>query len=259
MNLSNEFLEDSVLVHIVRLAKYCPVYAIRATAFYVLGMIGSTYDGANLLADLGELHTNEHRTYYSNRQDCVSKFFVTFQGWLCVRHTRHDQFPVIPDDTYSLYDGNLPCFVTSPERFNTYDAEASEHSDHTDQSVAESLPSDSTKIGKTGLDTSERDVVDHSKVFETKTEHKRKSHTLPSQGCSSSHERPMLSESRTADFLQNVSTYERPPHRMNIENRLVGRLNSLDHAHEGRVRNTSESSTSGVSSCDSFLGKYAIP
>lgn len=54
MGLSNDDLEDSVLVHAVRLAKYCPVYALRATAFYVLGMIGSTYDGANLLADLGK-------------------------------------------------------------------------------------------------------------------------------------------------------------------------------------------------------------
>lgn len=55
MNLSNGFLEDAVPVHIVRLAKYSPVYSVRATAFYVLGLIGSTYDGANLLADLGKI------------------------------------------------------------------------------------------------------------------------------------------------------------------------------------------------------------
>jgi rapamycin-insensitive companion of mTOR len=54
MNLSNGYLEDSVPVHIVRLAKYCPVYSVRATAFYVLGLIGSTYDGANVLAELGK-------------------------------------------------------------------------------------------------------------------------------------------------------------------------------------------------------------
>lgn len=55
MSLTNGYLEDSVPVHIVRLAKYCPVYSVRATALYVLGLIGSTYDGANLLSDLGEL------------------------------------------------------------------------------------------------------------------------------------------------------------------------------------------------------------
>uniref|UniRef100_A0A2A4J023 Rapamycin-insensitive companion of mTOR domain-containing protein n=1 Tax=Heliothis virescens TaxID=7102 RepID=A0A2A4J023_HELVI len=244
MSLSNGYLEDSVLVHIVRLAKYNPVYSVRATAFYVLGLIGSTYDGANLLSDL---------------------------GWLCVRHTRHDQFPVIPDESYSTIEQgtNVHYFVTSPEsRYNAYDTEMSEHSDHTDQSVAESLHSDTTKLyGKTGsisADTSEikdQDVTDH-KAYSDGRPDKRKSHTLPSQSCSSSHERPTLSESRTVDILRDCSSYERPgPHRVPMsENRLViGRMNSLEHAHEGRVRNTSESSTSGVSSCDSFLGKYALP
>ncbi|XP_063890175.1 rapamycin-insensitive companion of mTOR [Helicoverpa armigera] len=243
MSLSNGYLEDSVLVHIVRLAKYNPVYSVRATAFYVLGLIGSTYDGANLLSDL---------------------------GWLCVRHTRHDQFPVIPDESYSTVEQgtNVHYFVTSPEsRYNAYDTEMSEHSDHTDQSVAESLHSDTTKIyGKTGsisADTSEikdQDVTDH-KAYSDGRPDKRKSHTLPSQSCSSSHDRPTLSESRTVDILRDCSSYERPgPHRVPMsENRLViGRMNSLEH-HEGRVRNTSESSTSGVSSCDSFLGKYALP
>ncbi|XP_026729335.1 rapamycin-insensitive companion of mTOR [Trichoplusia ni] len=242
MSLSNGYLEDSVLVHIVRLAKYNPVYSVRATAFYVLGLIGSTYDGANLLSDL---------------------------GWLCVRHTRYDQFPIIPDETSGCnfeQGSNVHYYVTSPEcRYNAYDAELSEHSDHTDQSVAESLHSETTKqFGKTGsisADTSEikdQDVTDN-KVYADGRPDKRKSHTLPSQGVSSSHDRPTLSESRTVDILRDCSSYERHgPHRM--ENRLViGRMNSLEHAHEGRVRNTSESSTSGVSSCDSFLGKYAIP
>lgn len=135
----------------------------------------------------------------------------------------------------------------------------SEHSDHTDQSVAESLPSDNTKISKTGLpdNSVDHDVVD-AKLGIDKENDRRKSQTLPSQGFSI-HDRPMLSESRTVDILRDCSSYERPQ-RLPMENRLlIGRMNSLDHAHEGRVRNTSESSTSGVSSCDSFLGKYAIP
>ncbi|XP_053602519.1 rapamycin-insensitive companion of mTOR [Plodia interpunctella] len=233
MTLSSGYLDDSVLVHIVRLAKYCAVYSVRATAFYVLGLIGSTYDGANLLSEL---------------------------GWLCVRHTRHDQFPVIPDETYpSVYDS--VGFLTSPDRRH-YDTETSEHSDHTDQSMAESLHSDITRhLNKVGSILTEPDLKSHDVVdkgaYEKREPDKRKSHTLPTQGCSSAHDRPMLSESRTVDILRDCPSFERPGHR---ESRLViGRMNSLEHAHEGRVRNTSESSTSGVSSCDSFLGKYAIP
>ncbi|XP_045493757.1 rapamycin-insensitive companion of mTOR isoform X2 [Colias croceus] len=239
MNLSNNFLEDSVPVHIVRLAKYCPVYSVRATAFYVLGLIGSTYDGANLLAEL---------------------------GWFCVRHTRHDQFPVISDDNYAIgtdLSEKSHFYVTSPDRrFNAFDIDLSEHSDHTDQSTAESLHSESARLNKTigaiCIEEKDQDVVDHKISFDRREPDKRKSHTLPSQGCSSSHERS-LTESRTVDILRDCSTYERTGHKMHMENRLLGRMNSLDQAHEGRVRNTSESSTSGVSSCDSFLGKYAIP
>lgn len=54
MHLTNGYLEESVPVHIVRLVRYSPVYSVRATAFYVLGLFGSTFDGANLLADLGK-------------------------------------------------------------------------------------------------------------------------------------------------------------------------------------------------------------
>ncbi|XP_045534255.1 rapamycin-insensitive companion of mTOR [Papilio machaon] len=226
--------EETAPHHVVRLAKYSPVYSVRATAFYVLGLFGSTFEGANLLSDL---------------------------GWICVRHTRHDQFPIIPDENYSPYDktgdGN---YITSPERrYNAFDIELSEHSDHTDLSTAESVHSDTKHGIKTIVD---HDVVDHKTPYnESRREvSKRKSHTLPTQGCSTSHDRPALTESRTVDILRDCSSYERPgPHRLHFENRLLlGRMNSLEH-HEGRVRNTSESSTSGVSSCDSAGGKYAIP
>ncbi|CAK1553660.1 unnamed protein product [Leptosia nina] len=237
MALSNNSLEDSIPVHIVRLAKFCPVYSVRATAFYILGLLGSTYDGANLLSEL---------------------------GWLCVRHTRHDQFPVITDENFiQSLDTNEKGYVTSPDRKfnNTLEVDLSEHSDHTDQSIAESLYSDTTRLNRTigaiSIDEKDHDEVDH-KINYGRESDKRKSHTLPSQGCVSSHERS-LTESRTVDIIRDCSPYERTGHKMHVENRLLGRMNSLDQAHEGRVRNTSESSTSGVSSCDSFLGKYAIP
>ncbi|XP_047986366.1 rapamycin-insensitive companion of mTOR [Leguminivora glycinivorella] len=211
--------EESIPVRIVSLAKHCPVYSVRATAFYVLGLIGSTYEGANLLSDL---------------------------GWLCVRHTRHDQFPIIQDEFYAVLDPKLN-FIASPERrFQVFDAEASEHSDHTD--LSESLHSEISKPSK--IHELSQDMVDSK--LNIKEPDKRKSHTLPSQGASIS--RTLMTESRTVDILRDFDR----PHR-NPAERLIGRMNSLEHAHEGRVRNTSESSTSGVSSCDSVLGKYTIP
>lgn len=175
-------------------------------------------------------------------------------GWLCVRHTRHDQFPVIADENFlQVNPSSKGYFVTSPDRrLNTFDIDLSEHSDHTDQSTAESIYSETRlnrTLGAMSIDENQ-DVVDYKGYQEPD---KRKSHTLPIQGCS--HEKS-LTESRTVDILRDYSTYERTG-RMHMENRLLGRMNSLEH--EGRVRNTSESSTSGVSSCDSFLGKYVIP
>ncbi|GBP15175.1 Rapamycin-insensitive companion of mTOR [Eumeta japonica] len=253
MQLSGGNLEDSVLVLTIRLTKFCPVYSVRAAAFYVLGMIGSTFVGANLLYEL---------------------------GWLCVRHTRHDQFPIIQEEnwpTTSESSGSLHHLITSPARrfgLRGYDVEPSEHSDHTDHSTAESLHSDQTKNSSKQMTIAvehhhppDRDTVDFKSPFTTKEvdkPDKRKSHTLPTQSAYSSlHERAALSESRTVDTLRDYSSYEKTG-LLHIgptaESRLMmGRINSLDHTHEGRVRNTSESSTSGVSSCDSILGRYAIP
>lgn len=177
-----------------------------------------------------------------------------------MRHTRHDQFPVIPDENFAqIMDPSDNTFVTSPDR-RFFDIDLSEHSDHTDQSMAESIHSEHAKLNRTIGSISveqekDQDVVDHKTNFLERPD-KRKSHTLPTQG-SNSHERS-LTESRTVDILRDCTSYERGPYRMHMENKL-GRMNSLDHTHEGRVRNTSESSTSGVSSCDSFLGKYTIP
>lgn len=149
-------------------------------------------------------------------------------------------------------------FMTSPNKRFNFDIDLSEHSDHTDQSTAESLHSENVKLNRTiaSIDQTEidQDVVDHKLgSIERREPDKRKSHTLPSQG-STSHERT-LTESRTVDILRDCSVYERP--RMHMD-RFV-KMNSFDHTQEGRVRNTSESSTSGVSSCDSFLGKHALP
>ncbi|XP_021912957.1 rapamycin-insensitive companion of mTOR isoform X2 [Zootermopsis nevadensis] len=63
--------EHGIVQAVLHLAQNCPVYSVRGTAFYVLGLLATTFEGANLL----------------NKA-----------GWLCVRHHRHDRWPVITSD-----------------------------------------------------------------------------------------------------------------------------------------------------------------
>lgn len=57
----------------VQLAQTCPVYSIRATAFYCLGLVATTRLGA----------------------DCLFKL-----GWVCTRHDRHDKWPIIEEENW---------------------------------------------------------------------------------------------------------------------------------------------------------------
>ncbi|XP_055383093.1 rapamycin-insensitive companion of mTOR isoform X2 [Condylostylus longicornis] len=70
-----EYLVESanrVYHKIIFLATFCEVYSIRATAFHVLGLVGNTHAGANVLYKL---------------------------DWLCVRHDRDTMWPVYqPED-----------------------------------------------------------------------------------------------------------------------------------------------------------------
>lgn len=62
--------EEGVVQAIVKIAETCEVYSIRGTAVYVLGLIATTFHGANELRKA---------------------------GWLTVRHDRHDRWPVIEE------------------------------------------------------------------------------------------------------------------------------------------------------------------
>lgn len=190
-----------------------------------------------------------------------------------MRHTRHDRFPIIKEENWASSSSNLHRLTVSPDRRRPPRKCDPEVGEQSDRSTAESVHSDYAKRSDDGTipgvsELEDRDSVDCKLPFarsETRDKpDKRKSHTLPPQGGHPSlHERPLLSESRTVDILRDYSMYDRPgPSHIGpiSENRFVaGRINSLEHAHEGRVRNISESSTSGVSSCDSVLGRYAFP
>ncbi|GJQ71662.1 rictor [Trypoxylus dichotomus] len=63
----------NALVTMVHLAENCDVYSIRATAFYSLGLVASTKNGAD---SLFKLH------------------------WVCTRHDRHDRWPIIEEENW---------------------------------------------------------------------------------------------------------------------------------------------------------------
>lgn len=175
------------------------------------------------------------------------------------------------------------------------DAETSENSDKTDQSAVDSCTSDTNKppsnrlmvtsvtidhsfteescdscegeLGDDKIEASDKVQRSISESSEKQAKH-IKCQTLPQRLCPTSrkHQRS-LSESKTVDKLKTdddsneTVTAEKTFYIGPIsENRpLVGRLNSFDQLQDSilrRIRNNSESSTSGVSSCDSVLGKY---
>ncbi|KRT81894.1 hypothetical protein AMK59_5583, partial [Oryctes borbonicus] len=63
----------NALATMVHLAENCEVYSIRATAFYSLGLVASTKNGAD---SLFKLH------------------------WVCTRHDRHDRWPIIEEENW---------------------------------------------------------------------------------------------------------------------------------------------------------------
>lgn len=82
-----EFLNDSVtrvFDKIIRLAKFCEVYSIRATAFNVLCLASSCVAGANALFKL---------------------------DWITVRHDRNNEFPILEPEDWHLKN-------PSPVRYN---------------------------------------------------------------------------------------------------------------------------------------------
>nr|CAD7581748.1 unnamed protein product [Timema californicum] len=77
--------EEGIIVATVQLAETCPVYCVRGTALYVLALMGTTRHGATELSRA---------------------------GWLCVRHHRHDRWPVIEQESTEDYEGSLAASET---------------------------------------------------------------------------------------------------------------------------------------------------
>ncbi|KAK9881647.1 hypothetical protein WA026_017167 [Henosepilachna vigintioctopunctata] len=70
-------LNEDLIAQLICLAENASVYSIRATAYYALGLIGTTQLGADEIFKL---------------------------GWVCTRHNRHETFPIIQEESSVLSD-----------------------------------------------------------------------------------------------------------------------------------------------------------
>ncbi|XP_063704935.1 rapamycin-insensitive companion of mTOR isoform X2 [Culicoides brevitarsis] len=216
-----EFLNDPVTrvyEKIIYLAKTCPVYSIRATSINVLGLIGSTKPGADVLYKL---------------------------DWLCVRHDRNTLWPVNePEDWVSQ---KLSPVRHAFESFPPYNYTGIDERDLNVSGIGQASfyfddPNDSiTDIQREEIDTVDMSGVAPLQVTSTTPSVPAKARTLPdkiltARAMRSKHNRS-LSESKTADSLSII--------------------NNPDIRHRQRFNSGTDSNTSGVSSCDSVGGRNA--
>ncbi|XP_056646449.1 rapamycin-insensitive companion of mTOR [Diorhabda sublineata] len=200
-NRGYDYLTNFGVIDIITgFAKWSPVYSVRATAFYVLGLLGTTPLGAS---DLSR------------------------KGWLCTRHDRHDNWPIIREEMEDWYPVRNPSESTSEDVISYPFAREFEivHED-------EDFPDE---------------IHDFLRSPSSPEDRRIKQSTLPgSKKPQNSFHIRSFSESKT--FEANNGFYEdiRPP--------------SVPFITTGRLRNSSmtESTTSGVSSCDSLLNKPVV-
>ncbi|XP_059617891.1 rapamycin-insensitive companion of mTOR [Phlebotomus argentipes] len=207
-----EYLNDPisrVYEKIIFLAKHCEVYSVRATALNVLGLIGSTSAGANILFKL---------------------------DWMCVRHNRNTIWPVCePEDWFSKHltpirhqIGDMPPYNYRGIEENVVDfGTTAETSFYFDEANESKLKFDEF------YDTS----IHISEATDEGVTPKSKSRTLPESLATRANAKHMrsLSESKTSDGLSLIT----------VTNRT-------------RFNSGTDSNTSGVSSCDSIVGKNII-
>lgn len=67
-------IDEGVYKSMIEIAENSPVYSLRGTAVYVLGLMATTFRGANELFSL---------------------------GWACVRHSRTDRWPVVEEEDWT--------------------------------------------------------------------------------------------------------------------------------------------------------------
>ncbi|XP_076265709.1 rapamycin-insensitive companion of Tor isoform X2 [Rhynchophorus ferrugineus] len=212
MSTSNrgiEFLSRLGFVdNLVKLVNQSPVYAIRSTAYYGLGLVATTSAGADELS---------------------------FSGWLATRHNRHDQWPVIQEELLDAF-------------FLSYFAASLHEPDNPINANSDKATTGDKDTNGESQDDDDATLVEENKAlieqllspFLLPNMRKLRQRTLPASRTPTEvfHVRS-LSESKTFDTSNGLDD------------------NRIPYEVPVRQRNTSmtESTTSGVSSCDSLPNK----
>ncbi|KAK4875147.1 hypothetical protein RN001_011569 [Aquatica leii] len=219
-------------------------------SLWCLGHLGSCPKGAELLNNKGTIFCiiklAQHCVVYSIR---ATAFFVLsliatnrlgadylFKlGWVCTRHDRHNHWPIIEEENWQE-DNNEE---------QTYNVPLGSDSEHTS--------SDHAFVGDFSLNIPDAESTTTDEDFSIPMDHafgltyQQKSSTLPNnQNNSSIQHKRSLSESKTFDAFKVLDR--------KINDRVEFRV-GVDVPHRYRDNSITESTTSGVSSCESVLGK----
>ncbi|KAK3090902.1 hypothetical protein FSP39_015586 [Pinctada imbricata] len=143
--------EKDLLPEVIKLAEECGVFSVRGTAFFVLGLLASTREGAEYLNQL---------------------------GWESCWHTREDRWPVVENRSEMLHDLDDILSDTFSLRSSDYEPRAlnspSVRSSSTLFFIAEE---DKNSHGSNGCDSSQVQTCDKNSNLQTLPS--RRSKTLP--------------------------------------------------------------------------------
>ncbi|XP_017477369.1 PREDICTED: uncharacterized protein LOC108367295, partial [Rhagoletis zephyria] len=219
---------------LVILATKCVVYSIRATCFSVLGLIGGTNDGANILYKLNWLSVRHDRnTVWPVHQpeDWMSNIYTP------VRHHYEDMPPYnytgIDDQIDGSYTGSYWNLLLSSSSTTGHDGGAASAS-----SEPPDAANTTAESSKTGDDVGTTKVLQHQPPQQQAVAAKSK--TLP-EGTYMRHGKHQrsLSESKTTDVISLIS------------GTAIGAMGVHYPSHRVRYNSCTDSNTSGVSSCES--------
>lgn len=218
----------NIINFMVRLAENCVVYSIRATAFYVLCLLATTKFGADNLFKLGK------RDFTLTL--CLYFMLVFISGWVCTRHDRHDKWPIIEEENW-------------PEKIEKQDeltADKPLNVEDSDRTSSDQVTAGDFYVADADSSTTDDDILlgggdllPYSMVL-----NQQKSLTLPyNQQTSSAHHKRSLSESKTFEIVRGPD----------VRNKIT-----IELGQRHRDNSVTESTTSGVSSCESAAGKNVL-
>lgn len=216
---SPEIVAKQIINHV----KYHEIYSIRATALTVLGLIGSTNYGANILYKFDWISVRHHRNTMwpvNELDDWLAKFLV-------LANTRHQHDELLTTQPYN-YNG------LNEFRMHSVQEEFKPSTQHEDTSTKCSVDVDTKQLhGQKNTGSG------YQKDF-----------CLSKNTVKHNHVRS-LSESKTID---GIHLWSQP---LGAEYNVTSNAMNM-FGQRQRINSGTDSNTSGVSSCDSTFGKNII-